>query len=89
MVTTAGASDHSSHDTPAPTRPDQMTPMVPSFAPSWMLLAIVVVLLFIATSATRRLTRRQGRWDVKVCDRCFTSQPPHAGYCRQCGARLG
>jgi ribosomal protein L40E len=50
----------------------------------------VVVLFVIATSASRRLQRRrQGRWDVKVCDRCFTSQPPHAGYCRQCGARLG
>jgi hypothetical protein len=54
-----------------------------------MMLAFVVVLLFIATRASRRLGRRQGRWDVKVCDRCFTSQPPHAGYCRQCGAKLG
>jgi hypothetical protein len=65
-----------------------MTPVPPIFA-SWMMLAFVVVLLFIATRASRRLGRRQGRWDVKVCDRCFTSQPPHAGYCRQCGAKLG
>jgi len=92
MVTARGASDHSVHDSKAttPTRPYQMTPLPPIFAPSWMLLALVVVLFVIATSASRRLQRRrQGRWDVKVCDRCFTSQPPHAGYCRQCGARLG
>jgi len=89
MVTAPGASDHSAHETQTPpTRPDQMTPTF--FVPSWMLLALVVVLFVIATSASRRLKRgRQGRWDVKVCDRCFTSQPPHAGYCRQCGARLG
>jgi ribosomal protein L40E len=65
-----------------------MTP-IPEISPSWIFLAMLVVLLITATSATRRLARRgQGRWDVKVCDRCGTSQPPHAAYCRQCGARL-
>ena len=91
MVIAPGASDHSAHETQTPpTRPDQMTPVPPPIFASWMLLALVLVLMFIATSASRRLKRgRQGRWDVKVCDHCFTSQPPHAGYCRQCGAKLG
>ena len=88
MVIAAGASDHSAHETPAPTRPHQMTPLPPTFAPSWMLLALVVVLLVIATSATRRLTRRQGRWDVKVCPHCGVSQPAHAAYCRGCGQNI-
>ena len=65
-----------------------MTP-IPEISPSWIFLAMLVVLLITATSATRRLARRShGRWDVKVCDRCGTSQPPHAAYCRQCGTRL-
>jgi ribosomal protein L40E len=66
-----------------------MMPPIPSFSPTWMLLLMVVVFLIAATSASRRLRQhRLGRWDVRVCDRCGTSQPPHAAYCRQCGIRL-
>ena len=66
-----------------------MTPPIPTFAPSWVLLAILVIVLVAATTATRRLQRRRlSRWDVRVCDRCGASQPPHAAYCRQCGGRL-
>jgi ribosomal protein L40E len=73
---------------PREARPHPMTPIL-DFSPTWIVLALLVVLLITATSASRRLKRgAQGRWDVKVCNRCGTSQPPHAAYCRQCGAHL-
>ena len=73
---------------PREARSHPMTPIL-DLSPTWILLAVLVVFLITATSASRRLARRNlGRWDVKVCDRCGTSQPPHAAYCRQCGTRL-
>ena len=66
-----------------------MTPIVPNFSPSWVLLAILVAIVIAVTSASRRRRRLDhGRWDVKVCGRCGTSQPPHAAYCRECGQHL-
>ena len=62
---------------------------IPNYSPSWVLLAVLLALFIAGVSASRRLARRrEGRWDVRVCDRCGASQPPHAAYCRQCGLRL-
>ena len=63
-----------------------MTPIIHS--PAWLLVMILVFLLIGVAAATRRRKEIQRGFDVKVCAHCGSSQPPHAGYCRQCGQRV-
>jgi ribosomal protein L40E len=56
--------------------------------PSWLLIMIVAVLVIAIVSAARRRKWMQRNFDVKVCAHCGASQPPHAGYCRQCGNKV-
>jgi len=57
-------------------------------SPRWLLIVIMVVVVMAIVSASRRKKWNQRQFDVKVCGNCGASQPPHAGYCRQCGQRV-
>lgn len=57
--------------------------------PTWMLMVMVLAVLVVAIlSASRRRKWMRRNFDIKVCSNCGSSQPPHAGYCRQCGQKL-
>jgi ribosomal protein L40E len=56
---------------------------------SWLIIVIAVVIVITVMSGRRRQTMSRGKWGVAICRRCGTAQPPHAGFCRQCGERLG
>jgi ribosomal protein L40E len=57
-------------------------------SPVLILILLIAFVVIATTTASRRRKLNDQRYDVRVCGQCGATQPPHAGFCRDCGARL-
>lgn len=57
-------------------------------SPAVLLVLLIVFVMIAVTASSRRRRLNDRRYEVRVCGQCGATQPPHAGFCRQCGARL-